>query len=533
MKKIVAMLLISIMCFSFSACHSSKPSIQAIKYNLDAEPKTLDPQVANDFSSNTVILNIFEGLTRIGENNEVLSGVASSWTNNQDFTSFTFNLQQGLTWADKNKTPLTANDFEFAIKRVLDPKTNSPLVHTLYCIKNAKNIHLNEKSKLPIGVSVIDKYTIKFDLESPYENFPKLLATPPTMPCNKDFFESCAGQYGLSHTSVICNGPFKIKNKYGWEHFKTLTLVKNDIYSGSNATCAEGINFTINKSIQNVASEIKNGSLTAAPLPIDETDKAKDKNLNLLPFNNVLWALTFNCENEVFSNVNVRKGILTSINREFALSNLPPNCQIENDIISNKMQVNDILFRDVAQSNDCLKEEANSKSYLDKGLSELKIKALPKVTITCLDSPEIKKMVSNILENLNEKLDFHFNMNPVSFNELTNHINNADFQIALTPIYSDNDSALSFLEKFTSDCKSNTSCYKSQAYDKLLSLAKTTSDKNECIKLLTEAEKTLNSAAVVYPMFSQMQYFAISPKFSGIVVHPYKEGIDFSNIKKT
>ena len=212
---------------------------------------------------------------------------------------------------------------------------------------------------------------------------------------------------------------------------------------------------------------------------------------------------------------------------------LPSNCQIENDIISNKMQVNDILFRDVAQSNDCLKEEANSKSYLDKGLSELKIKALPKVTITCLDSPEIKKMVSNILENLNEKLDFHFNMNPVSFNELTNHVNNADFQIALTPIYSDNDSALSFLEKFTSDCKSNTSCYKSQAYDKLLSLAKTTSDKNECIKLLTEAEKTLNSAAAVYPMFSQMQYFAISPKFSGIVVHPYKEGIDFSHIKKT
>ena len=131
MKKIVAMLLIFIMCFSFSACHSSKPSIQAIKYNLDAEPKTLDPQVANDFSSNTVILNIFEGLTRIGENNEVLPGVASSWTNNEDFTSFTFNLQQGLTWADKNKTPLTANDFEFAIKRVLDPKTNSPLVHTL------------------------------------------------------------------------------------------------------------------------------------------------------------------------------------------------------------------------------------------------------------------------------------------------------------------------------------------------------------------------------------------------------------------
>ena len=156
--------------------------------------------------------------------NEVLPGVASSWTNNEDFTSFTFNLQQGLTWADKNKTPLTANDFEFAIKRVLDPKTNSPLVHTLYCIKNAKSIHLNEKSKLPLGVSVIDKYTIKFDLESPYENFPKLLATPPTMPCNKDFFESCAGQYGLSHTSVICNGPFKIKNKYGWEHFRANSL---------------------------------------------------------------------------------------------------------------------------------------------------------------------------------------------------------------------------------------------------------------------------------------------------------------------
>lgn len=55
---------------NLSGCRKSKdaPENQTIKYNLDNEPRTLDPQVCNDASSNIVIINIFEGLVRIDAN---------------------------------------------------------------------------------------------------------------------------------------------------------------------------------------------------------------------------------------------------------------------------------------------------------------------------------------------------------------------------------------------------------------------------------------------------------------------------------
>ena len=50
---------------------SSKKSGQAITYNLEEEPVTLDPQIADDYSSRIVIMALYEGLTRLDENNQV------------------------------------------------------------------------------------------------------------------------------------------------------------------------------------------------------------------------------------------------------------------------------------------------------------------------------------------------------------------------------------------------------------------------------------------------------------------------------
>ena len=229
MKKTFPIILALLLIFPLNGCKSNKTSIQALKYNLDAEPKTLDPQVANDISSNTVILNIFEGLTRLDENENPMPAAAEQWESNNDFTEFTFYIRKNLTWGNKEKTPLTSKDFAFGLKRALNKNTNCPLVSNFYCIKNAKNFNLNNKESASLGIDIIDDYTIKFSLEKSNKDFPKILASPAAMPCNENFFNSCAGQYGLSHTTVLCNGPFKVNHKYGWELFKALNLVINEI----------------------------------------------------------------------------------------------------------------------------------------------------------------------------------------------------------------------------------------------------------------------------------------------------------------
>ena len=79
---------------------SSKKSGQAITYNLEEEPVTLDPQIADDYSSRIVIMALYEGLTRLDENNQVSPGVAQRWESNSTYTSFTFYLREDASWSD-------------------------------------------------------------------------------------------------------------------------------------------------------------------------------------------------------------------------------------------------------------------------------------------------------------------------------------------------------------------------------------------------------------------------------------------------
>lgn len=531
MKKILPIILAMLLVVPISGCKSKKNSIHAIKYNLDAEPTTLDPQAANDFSSNTVILNIFEGLTRLDKNENATLACAEKLESNHDSTIFTVYIRKNSTWGNKEKTPLTSKDFVFGLKRALDKNTNCPLVSNFYCIKNAKNFNLNNKNFDSVGIEIIDDYTIKFSLEESNQDFPKVLALPAAMPCNENFFNSCAGQYGLSHTTVLCNGPFKVKPKYGWEHFKSLNLIKNENYSGPNQTNAEGINFTIGQDTSNLTESIKNEVLDAGLLPFDEIKKAQDKNLTLLPFNDIIWCISFNCSNETFSSLNMRKAILSSLNREFILNSIPEDCSIANDLVPIDSKVGTSNFRDSSNSNLFFKEDNNSLNYLKAGLSELNLKEMPNITITCLDTSEVKSIISNMLENLNQKLDAHLNMNPVSYKDLLSTVNNLNYQIALVPIVVDTSSAFDFLNMFKSDSKSNFPKYKNSNYDKLLNSAKISNSKDS-LHLLQEAEKSLLSQCVLYPMYTQKQFFSLNPKLKNIIVHKYKAGIDFTRVEK-
>ena len=52
------------------------------------------------------------------------------------------------------------------------------------------------------------------------------------MPCNRTFFESTSGKYGLDAKTFLGNGPFKMVNRYSWEHDKYINLTVTNTYHG-------------------------------------------------------------------------------------------------------------------------------------------------------------------------------------------------------------------------------------------------------------------------------------------------------------
>ena len=107
--------------------------------NNGTEPEWIDPGKSSDSSGGAVIDNLFAGLTQADPNTEMpIPDVAQSWEVTRDARTYTFHLRES-TWSDG--TPLTAEDFAFAWRRVLDPNTASRYATMLYVLDHGEPVN--------------------------------------------------------------------------------------------------------------------------------------------------------------------------------------------------------------------------------------------------------------------------------------------------------------------------------------------------------------------------------------------------------
>ncbi len=114
--------------------------------NNGGEPEYLDPAMAHDTASTSLVESLFEGLVVYGPDAEPTPGVATSWDQTPDNRLFRFHLRDDAKWSDGQ--PVTAHDFEYAWKRVLTPKTASQAASNLYSLLNGEDFNLG-KLKTP------------------------------------------------------------------------------------------------------------------------------------------------------------------------------------------------------------------------------------------------------------------------------------------------------------------------------------------------------------------------------------------------
>ena len=99
------------------------------------EPDTLDPHHVSGIWENRIVGDMFMGLTTEAADGSVIPGAAESWQVSDDGLIYTFTLRDH-TWSDG--TPVTADDFVFALRRILDPAQAAEYASLLYTIKNAE-----------------------------------------------------------------------------------------------------------------------------------------------------------------------------------------------------------------------------------------------------------------------------------------------------------------------------------------------------------------------------------------------------------
>jgi ABC-type oligopeptide transport system substrate-binding subunit/DNA-binding SARP family transcriptional activator len=202
------------------------PAPHPLRLQGDA-PVTLDPTMSIDTASGGIIQQIFSGLVTLNAELDVIPEMAQSWEVLAGGRNYIFHLRDDARWSDE--APVTAEDFVYAWRRVLDPKIESPNASYLYDIKGARAYHQGELADPEqLGVRALDPVTLLVELEDPTSYFPQLLTQPPALPVPRQVVEAHAENWTETE-HLVTNGPFQLER---WQPGHSMVLARNPEYPG-------------------------------------------------------------------------------------------------------------------------------------------------------------------------------------------------------------------------------------------------------------------------------------------------------------
>lgn len=185
------------------------------------EPQTLDPHRYNLRLEETLLTDLFLGLTAMDAKGNIGPGAAESWQVSDDGLSWTFVIREDLKWSDGRS--LNAHDFVYAFRRLLDPATAASLAFFMYPLKNAQAINAGELPTTELGAEATDDHTLKLSLEEPYPHLPERLLYPTGFPVPRHAIEA-EGDDWVKAENWVSNGAYVLEE---WRPQSHVAFVAN------------------------------------------------------------------------------------------------------------------------------------------------------------------------------------------------------------------------------------------------------------------------------------------------------------------
>jgi len=493
---------------------SSSP--QVINLNLGDEPPTLDPQKTTDEVSITILNDVLEGLVRYNMDGKLEkgSGLAKDWEISPDGLTYTFHLRDAK-WSDGN--PITAQDFEFAWKRALNPATAAQYAYQLYYIKGAEEYNTGKGSADNVGVKALDDKTLQVTLKAPAPQFLGLTSFATYLPLEKSVYEKYGDKVGSDPNTLVYSGPYMIKS---WEHEQSITLEKNPNYWDKDNVKLETINFTMLKDNNTIVQNYDSGALDSIFVPGDYMDKYKDTPEYGVKALATVWYLQFNNKDNIFKNANIRKAFTLAINRDLFVKEVAKNGSLPAEALvppgipgydgDFRKEAGEAYFKD----NDI----AQAKEDLQKGLQELGLSKLPKITFLGGDSDTAKKYQMALQQMWNKALGVTVDIQSVAFKVRLDMMDKGNYQIVLAGWGADYNDPMTFLDLWEKGNGNNTAFYDNPNYDKLINEAKVNGDLKARNEEMIQAEKLLMEDMPIGPLWFQARPYVTKPYVKNLYI---------------
>ena len=477
------------------------------------EPASLDPHFVTAANEDAIISDMLVGLTTQDAKGIAIPGAAERWDTSADGKTWTFHMRDHQ-WSDGK--PVTANDFVYAWRRVLDPSTAAPYASILYAFKNAQAINSGKMPPTELGARAIDDRTLEVQLEHPVPYLLQLVGHATAYPVPSHVVESL-GRDWTKPGSYVGNGPYVLAEWFPNDH---ITLAKNSrFYDGANVKIDQ-VQFLPITDPDAGLRRFRAGELdvqdTIPPTQIGFVESTMGSMFHKEIYLANGW-LTFNMTRKPFDDIRVREALNLSYDREtmaYKVVNIgqPPAYSLLPPGIANYPGGVEFDFKNTPYPERLKRaQELMQQAGFGPG------KPL-RTTMTTGPSPETRRIaaaVQEIWRNIYVEAEI-VQTDPQVY---SSNLRAGNFDIAGYGWVADYNDARNFLFLFLSDNELNYGKYKNPAFDALINHSDQEQDLMKRGQLMAEAEAILLKDVPIIPNRFQVTLNLVQPHVKGWVTN--------------
>lgn len=500
---------------------------QVVHYTAPTELSTMDTALITDINSSNYLGHVIEGLLRIDEEgNPVPAIAADEGVISEDGLTYTYTLRDDAVWS--NGDPVTANDFVYAMQKLVDPDTGASYSYLAETIENAPEIMAGEADVSELGVTANGDHEITFNLTQPTPYFEFLLAFTAFFPQNEAFVEEQGDNYGTSSEALLANGPFTLEN---WDGTGlTWDLVKNDDYYAADEVTLDAVNVQVVKETSTAVNLFEGGQADNAQLTGEIVKQfAEDENVVVQKKARTSY-LEFNWDNEYLQNEKLREALGLVINTDDLVNTVLADGSTE---IGGFLPAD--FVADPATGEDFTEEAGTFLSYdverAQKLWDEAKIElGVDSISLSFVgDDDEKSKQISQYIQGQiqNNLPGISIELRNVPKKNRLALADSRDFDILLTGWGADFADAINFMDLLYSDSPYNEGGYANSDYDALIDQAKTTNanDDEKRWENLQQAHKVITDDFAFIPLYQEAETQLRNPSVEGIIFNSV--GVEF------
>ena len=481
--------------------------------NNAGEPEWLDPNKCSDGNGGEILWNTFAGLVQAHPATlEPLPEIAARWDISDDGRTYTFHLRPS-EWSDGR--PLTAHDFVYSFRRLLDPKTASKYATNGYIFKGGAKVGRGEAAPESLGVRAIDELTLEVELEDPLPYFLSFLSFYSFMPIPQHLLDNLEAR-GIDSElwtrpeHVVSNGPYRMTE---WKFRQRMVFEKNPRYWDAANVRLERIRVAMVESYTTALNMYAAGEFdwpgSNTSLPAEFMDYlAGFEDFHRHPYlaSYFYW---FNTEAPPLDNPLLRRALALAIDREALVRYITRGGQIPSaDLVPDGLAGYSGLARPIFDPEAArrLVTEAGYASGAD----------VPPITLTYNTSEGHKQIAEAIQQMWAKELGIKVELENQEWKVFLSTAELTNFQICRMGWTGDYADPYTFLELLTSDCGNNHSNWKSPVYDKLVREANREADPEARLALFREAEALALAEQPLIPLFIYTRSQLVKPYVRGI-----------------